>query len=218
MLIVCSLALLSCQSKQEECRRYRGDRCQQENDSEEGKKPRRARSRDREDRKAAKTEREDRERRAEEADEPSPAAPAKERLIFPARLKTGHSALSLASNDNSAFKMIISAEPQSLPVSLIAGLSGTVSISTNEGSHILILSSPKNNKTLYFELNEGASNLMASDSQNVSQGQVLAETTMPLVFYAKENGELTAICPSFDELEQNLKLINSFPSHPNCQQ
>ena len=143
---------------------------------------------------------------------------SKESLIFPFVLSSDHNALVFESIDNSAYKASISAKPEEKPVRLVSGFSGRLSITTNNGLHTLTISSPTNNKVLYFELSEENTTLMSSNEVDVKQKQILAETTKPVAFYVKENGELTVLCFSFDNLSQKINMVKNFPEHPECQQ
>ena len=149
--------------------------------------------------------------KATPTDKPKPE-PSAENLIFPVVLSSEHNSLSLSSSDSK--KMSISAEPQNIAISLIAGLSGTFSFSTNEDVHILNIS--LSGKTLYFELNKANTQIIAAEGA-VSQGQVLAETTAPALFYVRENEILTVLCFSnIADLSQQIHVIKNFSDHPDC--
>ena len=136
-------------------------------------------------------------------------------LDFPIIINpANHSDLSITSSDNK--KLSIAVEPSEEPMTVVAGWSGQLSLSTENGVHTLTLSSPTNSKIIYLELTEENTDLRVSDGSNVNQRQVLAQTTSPLTFYVKEGEELALICFPIEELEKKINVKKKFADHRDC--
>jgi len=137
-------------------------------------------------------------------------------LGFPIMINpTVHRDLSITSTDNK--KMYISVEPSEKPMEVVAGMSGQLSLSTENGVHTFILSSSTSSKAIYLELTEENTRLkVINDVSSVNQTQVLAQTTSPLIFYVKENEELTVICFPIEVLEKTINVKKGFADHPDC--
>ena len=139
---------------------------------------------------------------------------ASESLIFPVTLSSEHNSLSLQSSDSQKFT--ISAEPKEKPINLVASLSGTLSITTTENLHTLVLSSTTSSKILYAELTVENTTLLATNGSTLNQKQTIATTKNPIVFYVKENKELTVLCFSINKISEQVQVAKNFTDHPNC--
>lgn len=137
-------------------------------------------------------------------------------FVFPVALRNNHESLLLDAISNEKHKVSISANPKNIPVQLVAGFSGHLSISTNEGIHTLILSPPTITQSFYFELESQNTTLTVADGNTVKQRQALAETTGPITFYIKQDDELTILC--FPLLPKNINVVKSFVEQPECQE
>lgn len=139
-----------------------------------------------------------------------------ESLGFPIIINTTvHSDLSITSSDNE--KMSIAVEPSEKPMKVVAGMSGQLSLSTENGVHTLILSSSTISEVIYLELTEENTELKVSNGVSVNLTQVLAHTTNPLIFYVKKNEELTVICFPIETLAQKINVKKNFADHKDCQ-
>ena len=139
---------------------------------------------------------------------------ASESLIFPVNLSSEHNSLSLQSSDNQKFT--ISAEPKEKPINLVASLSGRLSITTTENLHTLVLSPTTSSKILYAELTVENTTLLATNGSTLNQRQTIATTKNPIVFYVKENKELTVLCFPINKISEQIQVAKNFKDHPNC--
>lgn len=147
---------------------------------------------------------------------PEQMAEEQEELIFPVSYSSDHETLSLDPKDQEYTKVSISAKPKDYPLGLKAGLSGHLSLSTEGGVHTFRINPTKSNKVLHFELTEEDTILMSDDGQLVSQGDILAETTGPIIFYITHNGEITILCLAVNNQASNINVVKTFPDHPSC--
>ena len=139
---------------------------------------------------------------------------ASENLIFPIKLSAKHTAFHMSSIDHK--KVTFSVEPSDQPFTLVSVLSGTVSLTTENGWHKLSLTpSPASGKTFHFELSEEDTTLIASDGVSVSQQDKLASTTAPIIFYVKKQGELDILCLHIQAAQ--VRVIKNFLDHSDCQ-
>ena len=137
-----------------------------------------------------------------------------ESLIFPFRLSAGHNSLLLKSSDNE--KISFSVKPDTQPFTLIAGLSGTVSLNTQNGTHYLSLTPNQGSQILHFELSEEGSAVETSDQAKVSQRQVLMKSNKPIVFYITENSEPHSLCINTSSIEKILTVVKELPETEAC--
>ena len=138
-----------------------------------------------------------------------------EKLIFPFSFKSEHVKIHIEPREEQK-KMLISVEPEEIPVSLMAGFSGTVFLK-DETDHYLISVSPKNRKQgLFFELQKETANLLVEEGAVVSQGSSLAESAKPILFYVKKDDKLTRLCFSLKS-STNVAIVQDYENHPDCQ-
>ncbi|MCZ0932878.1 MAG: hypothetical protein OXJ52_06990 [Oligoflexia bacterium] len=149
------------------------------------------------------------------APKPSAPAPSAESLIFPLIPSASHSSFLLKSSDHK--KISFSAKPDTHPLSLIAGLSGTVSLNTQNGVHYLSLTPSQSSKILHFELSEEGTTVETSNQAQVTQGQVLMKSNQPIVFYITENSETNLLCINTTQLETVLTVTKELPDTEDCE-
>ena len=137
-----------------------------------------------------------------------------ENLIFPFQLSSLHSSLLIKSSDHK--KISFSVDPKHQPLTLLAGLSGSVSLNTSNGTHYLKLTPTNGNVTLHFELSEAGSTLQTKDKAQVSQGQVLVKSTKPILYYISSNSEISVLCLNTSGLEQIIKVVKDLPKTDKC--
>ena len=147
---------------------------------------------------------------------PSAPAPAVESLIFPIIRSASHNSFLLQSSDHK--KISFSAKPNTHPLSLIAGLSGTVSLSTQNGTHYLSLTPSQGRKILHFELSEDGTTVETNNQSQVTQGQFLMKSIKPIVFYIEENSEISLLCINTTQIEKDITVIKELPKTDNCVQ
>lgn len=198
LLITLSLSLPSCIAKDESGRRFQGDRRKTE-----------TRTRDRPNKDSNPTV-VDAEQTATPTTEPNSKS---ESLLFPVNITSQHSKVTVQSSDNT--KMTVFAEPKDIAISLRAGWSGSVSLSTSGGTHNFVLTSSITGQTLHFELKEEGTNVFLTNGQ-ISQGHILASTINPIVFYVQKEGRTTVLCLSLDDLAQKVTVDKKFTPHPDC--
>ena len=143
----------------------------------------------------------------------TPAA-VPESLILPFEFNASHKSLLLKSADHK--RISFSATPNTMPIRLVAGLSGTVSLKTQNGFHYLSLTPKQGSQTLHFELSESASTVETSDQAEVTQKQLLMTSSKPIVFYIQSNSEINVICLNTSGLEEVLKVVKELPDIDDC--
>ena len=131
-----------------------------------------------------------------------------EGLIFPLDL-TDHEELHIDPKDD---KIQLTVTPKETPLRLIAGWSGSISLETKNSSHNLTLYSSQHNKKIHFILSEKDTTLKVSAGQSVQQGELLAETTHPILFSVSRDEHATNICLSVKNLSTKIKVFNNLPS------
>ena len=141
--------------------------------------------------------------------------PNTESLIFPFILSEGHKSLILKSSDNE--KISFSVQPETLPLTLVAGLSGTVSLKKQNETYYLSLTPHQARQILHFELSEKDSVVETSDQAQVSQSQILMKSSKPIVFYITENSEFHILCINTSSIEKSLTVVKELSSTPACQ-
>ena len=142
-----------------------------------------------------------------------------ETLIFPVlpeRIDSEQVTLYLDQIGEDYKKVSISAKPDGEQLRLIAGLSGHLSLDTVDKDIYTFTIKSLHKKNLYFELHEKYSIFAVAAGTEVAQKEVLAVTVKPIVFYVKENGDLSVLCLSVDSISPEVKVINNFPRHPAC--
>lgn len=137
-----------------------------------------------------------------------------ESLIFPIIPSASHTSFTLKSSDYK--KIIFSAKPSSHPLSLIAGLSGTISLKSSNGMYYLTLTPKKGNLALHFELSEAETTLNISDQAQVTQNQNLLTSNKPILFYTTENSKISFLCINTTGLEKVLTVIKELPDTDEC--
>ena len=140
--------------------------------------------------------------------------PQVESLIFPFTLTSNHNSLLVKSSDNK--KISFHAKPETEPISLIAGLSGTISLNTENGVHYLDLIPDKGDQTLHFELSEEGTTVEIQNQAQVSQSQILMKSNKPIVFYVKTNSEIDLLCMNTADLEERLTVVKELPDANEC--
>ena len=196
---ILSFCIPSCINDAEDNRRFRGDR----NKSElSGKRKRTTKFSEKES------------SQKENPQQASQENSNKGALVFPFSLSSEHTAIKLLIDEEHE-KITVSAEPKEKPISLIAGFSGELSVTTNAETHTIAIHS-KNNKILVFELSIENTKLLVANSVNIAQKEQIAESANPIVFYVKENEKLTILCLSVNKLSTTIKVIKNFTDHPDC--
>ena len=143
-------------------------------------------------------------------------ASTSESLIFPIVPSANHTSFFIKSSDHQ--KISFSAQPDTQPLTLIAGLSGTVSLKTQNGMHHLSLTPHQGNKILHFELSETGAILATSDQAQVTQKQILIKSVQPITFYISSNSEIDVLCLNTASLEKSLKVVKELPNTEDCVQ
>ena len=142
------------------------------------------------------------------------SATVSESLILPFKFSAGHKSVLLKSADHK--RISFSAAPNTEPVRLIAGLSGKLSLKTQNGFHYLSLTPNQGSQTLHFELSESASTVETSDQAEVKQKQLLMTSSKPIVFYIQSDSEVNVICLNTSGLEKVLKVVKELPDTADC--
>jgi len=136
-----------------------------------------------------------------------------EDLVFPLTLRPEHQSLNIQISANNT-KITVSALPNTVPLRVVAGWAGQVAaskISLPDATikHKIVLSPQSSNSKLHFELSSTA-DLRVSDSLEVPQSYVLAETTEAFTFYVEQGEQLTVLCFPLDSLSQQIQLTGNF--------
>ena len=137
-----------------------------------------------------------------------------ESLIFPIIPSASHTSLLLKSSDYK--KISFSAKPETHSLSLVAGLSGTISLKSRNGIYHLSLTPNQGNLILHFELSETGTNVKTSDQAQVSQNQPLLTSNKPITFYITENSEINLLCINTVGLEKVLTVKKDLPNIEEC--
>ena len=153
----------------------------------------------------------------QEATAPSPVQPAPqaESLIFPFVFKGEHVKVHLQPKEEQK-KMLVSVEPGEIPVSLVAGFSGKLSLTENEESHILSVSPKNKDRVFFFELSKETTKLLVADGASVAQKAPIAESSKPVLFYIKKENQLTRLCFSVDQISTSVTIVQDYENHPDC--
>ena len=142
------------------------------------------------------------------------SSPKAENLIFPIIPSSSHTVFLLKSSDYK--KISFSAEPSVHPLSLLAGLSGTVSLKTSNGIYYLSLTPNQGNLILHFELSEAGTTVKTSDQAQVTQNQILMTSNKPILFYTTENSQVSLLCINTSGLEKILTIKKELPNTDKC--
>ena len=62
-------------------------------------------------------------------------------------------------------------------------------------------------KPFFFELDIESTDLAVSNGANIAQQELIAKSTKPIVFYVKENEEITTTCLYIDQLVGRIKWL-----------
>lgn len=147
--------------------------------------------------------------------EPVASNPVEETFVFPITLTSEHTLLNVQSDDHK--KITVFAEPKNKAISIVAGLSGSVSVLNEEGLYTVVVFSADKQKTIHFELPEQDTTILVADGDLVVQRQNLATTTQPIVFFVTENDEqMSVLCISLDDLAKKIQVVKNFSEHSDC--
>ena len=137
-----------------------------------------------------------------------------ENLVFPFNVNTKHTLLLIKSSDNEKFSF--STQPSHPALKLIAGLSGTVSLQTNNGKHYLNLKSKSSNLVLHFELSVEGTTILTSNQAQVNQKDILMTSEQAILYYISSNSEIHALCLDTSDLEKIIQVRKEFPKISDC--
>lgn len=139
----------------------------------------------------------------------------RENFVFPVSFQTsGHTTMVLTKPTPGEPKISIFARPKPIPMALIAGLSGRLSITT-EGKYYNVSIESADNRTLHFEeLIIKHTKFIVSNGTSLKQKQQWATTKRPFIFYITKNGHLLEPCISIES--NKINIVKKYTDPPSC--